>query len=139
MFPDGERKPGTIRAPELPAADEDMATAAITMATAVEMRSESFMDAPLIDDAPHPGRAPQQPRHGRVTVRQRLEGGGTKPPPRPPLEALSLAGAFRRSPLTGSQLKRHSRTLAHVTSPLVCPHYLGGGMRHPDNAEAQEW
>jgi hypothetical protein len=75
MFPDGERKPGTIRAPELPAADEDMATAAITMATAVEMRSESFMDAPLIDDAPHPGRAPQQPRHGRVTVRQRLEAG----------------------------------------------------------------
>ena len=46
MFPVGERKPGTIRAPELPAAYEDMATATITTAAAVEMRSESFMDAP---------------------------------------------------------------------------------------------
>jgi hypothetical protein len=45
MFPDGERKPGTTRAPELPAADEDVATAVITMATAVEMSSESFTDA----------------------------------------------------------------------------------------------
>jgi hypothetical protein len=42
-FPVGQRKPGTTRALELPAAEEDMATAAITMATAVEMKSESFM------------------------------------------------------------------------------------------------
>jgi hypothetical protein len=45
MFPDGERKPGTIRAPELPAADEDMATAVITMATAVEVSGKSFKGA----------------------------------------------------------------------------------------------
>jgi hypothetical protein len=45
MFPDGERKPGTFRTPGLPNADEDMATAAITTATALEMRTESFMRA----------------------------------------------------------------------------------------------
>jgi hypothetical protein len=46
MFPVGERKPGTSRALELPAAEEHMATAAITTAMAVEMRSESFMGTP---------------------------------------------------------------------------------------------
>jgi hypothetical protein len=45
MFPDGEPKPGTFRTPGLPEADEDMATAAIPTATAVEMRTESFMGA----------------------------------------------------------------------------------------------
>jgi hypothetical protein len=47
MFPDGERKPGTTRAPELPAAEEAMATATavITIATAGGMSSERFTDA----------------------------------------------------------------------------------------------
>jgi hypothetical protein len=48
MFPDGERKPGRLCVPERPAADEDAATAAMTIATAVEVRSD-FMVASCID------------------------------------------------------------------------------------------
>jgi len=63
MFPDGERKPGRT-APERPATDDDAATAAMTVATALEMRSELFMDVSLIID-----RAILRPlSNGQVTV-----------------------------------------------------------------------
>src|SRR6266566_1784967 len=79
MFPDGERKPGRIRAPAWRAADDDVgaarrgddaAAATTRMATAVEMRSEGFMDVSLFDCTLHPPAAEQHRRHRQVTVPQ---------------------------------------------------------------------
>jgi hypothetical protein len=51
MFPDGERKPGTT-APERPARDDDAVTAAITVATALMLRSEGLIRSLLVGDIP---------------------------------------------------------------------------------------
>ena len=51
MFPDGERKPGTT-APERPATDDDAATAAMMVATALILNSEGFIGSLLVGDMP---------------------------------------------------------------------------------------
>jgi hypothetical protein len=61
MFPVGEWKPGKI---VRPAAEVDAATAAMTTATAVEMRSDDFMTVLRFDDE----RIVRRPGNAHVTA-----------------------------------------------------------------------